>query len=82
MSITPEVTSKRINRIVINQLIQLYRESHLGRRIPAYDGRKSLFTAGPLPFRSKEFSVKLVENEEHAESSGSARCVSPRVCIH
>lgn len=73
VSITPEVTSKKINRNVMNQLVQLYRESHLGKRIPAYDGRKSLFTAGPLPFDSKEFVVKLVDSEEPDDSSGSTR---------
>ncbi|KAF7823308.1 protein argonaute 5-like isoform X1 [Senna tora] len=73
VSITPEITSKKINRMVMSQLTQLYLESHLGKRIPAYDGRKSLYTAGPLPFSSKEFVVKLVDDEEHGKSSGSAR---------
>lgn len=59
VTITPEVASKKVNRLVITELIHLYRESHLGKRIPAYDGRKTLYTAGPLPFRSKEFIVKL-----------------------
>lgn len=60
----------------MNQLVKLYRESHLNKRIPAYDGRKSLFTAGPLPFESKEFVVKLLDSEERGSSSAK-RCVSP-----
>ncbi|XP_062173160.1 protein argonaute 5-like [Alnus glutinosa] len=59
VSISPEVISKKVSRDIINQLVKLYIESHLGKRTPAYDGRKSLYTAGPLPFQSKEFVVKL-----------------------
>ncbi|KAG9132726.1 hypothetical protein Leryth_014011 [Lithospermum erythrorhizon] len=32
-------------------------------RLPAYDGRRSLYTAGELPFVWKEFTIKLVEEE-------------------
>lgn len=70
---TPEVTSKKLNRVIISQLVRMYRESHLGNRLPAYDGRKSLYTAGPLPFESKEFVVKLVEENNGAVSSASTR---------
>ncbi|XP_057955824.1 protein argonaute 5-like [Malania oleifera] len=70
VSINPEVTNKKVNREVMKQLVNLYGQSHLGKRLPAYDGRKSLYTAGPLPFNSKEFVVKLVEKEDRA---GAAR---------
>ena len=40
--------------------------SHLGKRNPAYDGSKSLYTAGPLPFNLKEFVMKLVKGEDEA----------------
>lgn len=66
VTITPEVTSKKVNRDVINELVRLYKESHLGKRNPAYDGRKSLYTAGSLPFTSKEFVVKLVDRDNQA----------------
>ncbi|KAL4611585.1 hypothetical protein ACB092_08G135400 [Castanea dentata] len=74
VTITPEITSKRVNRSVMTQLDTMYRESHFGNRRAAYDGRKSLYTAGALPFTSKEFLVKL-QNEDHpaSSSSGSAR---------
>ncbi|CAN6692256.1 unnamed protein product [Malus baccata var. baccata] len=72
VSITPEVASKRINRDVIKQLVKLYRESHLGKRTPAYDGMKSIYTAGPLPFASKEFVVRLAEKEGREGSSAAA----------
>lgn len=44
----------------------------LGNLIPAYDGRKSLFTAGPLPFTSKVFVVNLVDGNG-GSSSGSTK---------
>ncbi|KAK6128215.1 hypothetical protein DH2020_038041 [Rehmannia glutinosa] len=39
-------------------------ESHLGTRLPVYDGRKSLYTAGPLPFGSKDFKITLIDEED------------------
>lgn len=63
MTITPEVSSRVTNRAIIAQLVKLHRESALGMRLPAYDGKKSLYTAGALPFLSKEFHIKLVDDE-------------------
>lgn len=51
--------------------MKLYRESHLGTRLPAYDGRKSLYTAGPLPFQSREFEISLTDEED---GSNQLRC--------
>ncbi|KAI6685242.1 hypothetical protein NL676_031155 [Syzygium grande] len=73
VSIDPVVSNKKINREILGVLVKQYWETHLGRRRPAYDGRKSLYTAGPLPFNSKVFSVKLVENDEAAGSSSQSR---------
>ncbi|TYH41474.1 hypothetical protein ES332_D12G319500v1 [Gossypium tomentosum] len=64
VTITPEVASRGVNRAVMEQLVKLYRESHLGKRLPAYDGRKSLYTAGPLPFVSKEFKITLTDEDD------------------
>ncbi|KAE9588291.1 putative post-transcriptional gene silencing PAZ-Argonaute family [Lupinus albus] len=64
VTITPEIISKGVNRAVMEQLVKLYRESHLGKRLPAYDGQKSLYTAGPLPFVSKEFRVSLIDEDD------------------
>ncbi|KAI3847135.1 hypothetical protein MKX03_001251, partial [Papaver bracteatum] len=63
VSITPEVTSREVNRAVLRQLVDLYRMSHLGSLQPVYDGRKSLYTAGPLPFQGMEFVVDLADKE-------------------
>lgn len=63
VSITPEVVAKSVNRSIMAELVKLYRESYLGMRLPAYDGRKSLYTAGELPFTSREFKIKLVDED-------------------
>ncbi|XP_020084253.1 protein argonaute 1B-like isoform X3 [Ananas comosus] len=74
VTITPEVSSRGVNRAVMAELVSLYRESHLGGRLPAYDGRKSLYTAGPLPFSSKIFEITLHDEEE---SLGAPRRENP-----
>ncbi|KAL8263040.1 hypothetical protein R6Q59_024389 [Mikania micrantha] len=61
VAITPEVTSKTKCREILKLLISLYRASHLGNLMLAYDGKKSAFAAGPLPFESKEFAVTITE---------------------
>ncbi|XP_010243012.1 PREDICTED: protein argonaute MEL1-like [Nelumbo nucifera] len=63
VSITPEITSRVVNREVMTQLVALYGQTHLGRRKPVYDGKKSLYTAGSLPFTSNQFVVKLVDGD-------------------
>lgn len=62
--IIPEVVSRTVNRAIIAELVKLYRESELGMRLPAYDGRRSLYTAGELPFARKEFTIKLIDEED------------------
>ena len=64
VTVTPEVASRTVNRAIMAELVRLYKESDLGMRLPAYDGRKSLYTAGELPFAWKEFTIKLID-EEH-----------------
>ena len=64
VTITPEVASRTVNRAIMAELVKLYKESDLGKRLPAYDGRKSLYTAGELPFSRKEFNIKLVDEDD------------------
>ncbi|KAG4995684.1 hypothetical protein JHK82_026508 [Glycine max] len=73
VSITPEVSSKAVNRSIIAELVRLYKESDLGMRLPAYDGRKSLYTAGPLPFSWREFKIKVVDDEDGVNGSKRER---------
>ncbi|KAK4405760.1 protein argonaute 10 [Sesamum angolense] len=65
VTITPEVSSRAVNRAIMAELVKMYKESDLGMRLPAYDGRKSLYTAGELPFAWKEFTIKLIDEEDN-----------------
>ncbi|KAF3631124.1 Protein argonaute 10 [Capsicum annuum] len=64
VTVTPEVSSRTVNRAIMAELVKMYKESHLGMRLPAYDGRKSLYTAGELPFKWKEFTIKLIDEDD------------------
>jgi eukaryotic translation initiation factor 2C len=87
VTISPEVTSRGVNRAVIAELVKMYRQSHLDGRLPAYDGSKSLYTAGPLPFTSKTFEITLQDEEETLGGGQVApRCAVAVIlvlnCIH
>lgn len=69
VDITPEVNSSKLNKAVMAQLVKLHRETDLGARLPVYDGKRNLYTAGLLPFTSKEFRVILVDDCEGFEST-------------
>ncbi|CAM0875451.1 unnamed protein product [Alopecurus aequalis] len=58
VAIYPETRSRDRNRLIINELVRMHKQ-YLDGRLPAYDGRKNIFTAGALPFKNKEFVVKL-----------------------
>jgi eukaryotic translation initiation factor 2C len=64
VKITPEVSSRSVNRAIMSELVRLYRDSDLGGRLPAYDGRKNLYTAGTLPFDAREFVVRLTDDDD------------------
>ena len=59
MTISPEPTTKGAYREVMTKLVSENQHTELGGRFPAYDDRDSLFTAGALPFGTKEFEVTL-----------------------
>jgi eukaryotic translation initiation factor 2C len=59
-----KVVFRGVNKVVMEHLVKLYRESTLGYRLLAYDGRKSLCTIGPLPFPSKEFQISLLGEDD------------------
>jgi eukaryotic translation initiation factor 2C len=52
--------------------VNLHKQSYLGGRLPVYDGRKSLYTAGPLPFTSQEFHITLLDDDDGSGSERSA----------
>lgn len=68
------MSSKKVCREIIKQLVEMYKESHLGGRVLAYDGGKSVYVAGQLPFQSKEFIIKLVRKDE-VQSSKPTRYI-------
>jgi len=70
VAITPESVSRARNRWIINELVNLHKQ-YLGGRLPVYDGKKSLFTAGPLPFKAKEF-VLMLTNPDRANQGYDA----------
>ncbi|KAK1270774.1 Protein argonaute 10 [Acorus gramineus] len=80
VTITPEVESRSLNRAIMEELVKMYKESDLGARLPAYDGRKILYTAGVLPFTSKEFNIQLV-NQEDSMNSPNPRMREYKVLI-
>lgn len=70
VEINPEVASRKLNKAIMTELVKLHRNSDLGMRLPVFDGRKNLYTAGSLPFTSKEFNVILADDDE---GTGNAR---------
>ncbi|CAL4943701.1 unnamed protein product [Urochloa decumbens] len=60
--ITPESKSRERNRWIVNELVKSHKQ-YLDGRLPVYDGKKGLFTAGPLPFKAKEFVLNLTNPE-------------------
>ncbi|KAF0909917.1 hypothetical protein E2562_001181, partial [Oryza meyeriana var. granulata] len=58
VAITPESRSRERNRTIIKELIRSHQQ-YLDGRLPVYDGRKGMFTAGPLPFTNREFVIKI-----------------------
>jgi len=68
VKITPKVNSNKINKAILAQLVELHRETDLGARLPVYDGKMNLYTAGLLPFTSKEFTVALIDVLEVCDS--------------
>lgn len=62
--ITPEVSSRKLNKAIMSRLVTLHKDTDLGMRLPVYDGGRNLYTARSLPFTSKEFTITLVHEDE------------------
>ncbi|KAK3224165.1 hypothetical protein Dsin_011190 [Dipteronia sinensis] len=54
ISITPEVISRR-HKVVMGEILEKHGKTQFDGRKPAYAGRKGFYTAGALPFTSKDF---------------------------
>ncbi|KAI2654871.1 Protein argonaute-3 [Labeo rohita] len=49
VDIKPEKCPRRVNREVVDSMVQHFKVTIFGDRRPVYDGKKSLYTANPLP---------------------------------
>jgi eukaryotic translation initiation factor 2C len=64
VKINPEFTYHKLNKAIMTHLVKIHRETDLGMRLPVYDGGRNLYTAGLLPFTTKEFIIVLCNDEE------------------
>uniref|UniRef100_A0A251UH02 Putative vacuolar protein sorting-associated protein 35 n=1 Tax=Helianthus annuus TaxID=4232 RepID=A0A251UH02_HELAN len=48
----------------MTQLVKVHRNIDLGMKLPVYDERRALYTAGRLPFIAKEFTVTIEDDIE------------------
>ncbi|KAK3126589.1 hypothetical protein QOZ80_7AG0559000 [Eleusine coracana subsp. coracana] len=67
VSISPEPKARQTNRVLLAELVNVHAATSLDGRTPAYDGSKSLYTAGELPFKSMDFVVKLGKERREIE---------------
>lgn len=63
VAITPEIASWVVDCVLMEELVRLHKASYLGGRLPAYNGRKSVYTAGQLMFTSKDFHIKFLDHD-------------------
>ncbi|GAU45969.1 hypothetical protein TSUD_194170, partial [Trifolium subterraneum] len=71
--ITPEVVFRKKRKAIIVELVRLYQNTELGKRLPVYDGRNNLYTAGSLPFTHKVFNIVLLNEDDEGASSTRVR---------
>jgi hypothetical protein len=71
----PAAPANGVYREVVSKLVSEHQQGELGGRLLAYDDGTSLFTAGALPFDSKEFEVALSAGDGKAGYVNSASLV-------
>uniref|UniRef100_A0AAX7TMW3 Protein argonaute-1 n=1 Tax=Astatotilapia calliptera TaxID=8154 RepID=A0AAX7TMW3_ASTCA len=49
VDIKPDKCPRRVNREVVDSMVQHFKVTIFGDRLPVYDGKKSLYTVSPLP---------------------------------
>uniref|UniRef100_A0A8D3CZW2 Protein argonaute-1 n=1 Tax=Scophthalmus maximus TaxID=52904 RepID=A0A8D3CZW2_SCOMX len=49
VDIKPDKCPRRVNREVVDSMVQHFKVTIFGDRLPVYDGKRSLYTATPLP---------------------------------
>ncbi|CAM6087810.1 unnamed protein product [Calypogeia fissa] len=66
------VTKKVVSRMVMEKLYETFGREFLNGKRFAYDGEKSLFTVGPLPFNSHQFPVHLDDEPGRGRRGGNS----------
>uniref|UniRef100_A0A8C5CN39 Argonaute RISC catalytic component 2 n=1 Tax=Gadus morhua TaxID=8049 RepID=A0A8C5CN39_GADMO len=56
IDIKPEKCPRRVNRDIVEHMVQHFKTQIFGDRKPVYDGRKNLYTAMPLPIGREKVS--------------------------
>ncbi|KAL6880075.1 hypothetical protein ACP4OV_011640 [Aristida adscensionis] len=82
VAIIPEPKTRRTNRVVLSELVRVHGETSLACKTPAYDGSKSLYTAGELPSESMDFVVKLGRERREIEYKVTIRLVGRANLYH
>ena len=55
VDIKPDKCPRRVNREVVDSMVQHFKVTIFGDRRPVYDGKRSLYTANPLPVATTGF---------------------------
>ncbi|KAJ7525538.1 hypothetical protein O6H91_17G055500 [Diphasiastrum complanatum] len=67
VDIQPWIASKPATRLLISALVSSHKSVALANKLPVYDGRKSMYAAGPFLFDSKTFDVSLPDERGQKE---------------
>uniref|UniRef100_A0A8C8RDS4 Argonaute RISC catalytic component 2 n=1 Tax=Pelusios castaneus TaxID=367368 RepID=A0A8C8RDS4_9SAUR len=59
LDIKPEKCPRRVNREIVEHMVQHFKTQIFGDRKPVFDGRKNLYTAMPLPIGREKLEVTL-----------------------
>ncbi|XP_078481805.1 protein argonaute-2 isoform X1 [Ciona intestinalis] len=59
IDIKPDKCPRRVNREIINTMVENFRSAIFQDRKPVFDGRKNLYTAQPLPIDKQKLEVEV-----------------------
>ncbi|CAL8297413.1 unnamed protein product [Lota lota] len=59
IDIKPEKCPRRVNRDIVEHMVQHFKTQIFGDRKPVYDGRKNLYTAMPLPIGREKVELEV-----------------------
>ncbi|XP_070294243.1 protein argonaute-2 isoform X8 [Salvelinus sp. IW2-2015] len=59
IDIKPEKCPRRVNREIVEHMVQHFKTQIFGDRKPVYDGRKNLYTAMPLPIGREKVELEV-----------------------